>query len=156
MYHAKHHSRKATLAVGLFTPLLALTGTVACGDDSAGPDQGADVEEITDNDYFSKADQFVGDTVTVSAAVTDVLTPQSFQLAGDEWGDESLLVTSAEQANVQEGTVVRVTGQVAEPFVYGKYANDYGLGDAALYDPYDGEKFLIAENVTTDVPQEPN
>ncbi|MGB3231559.1 MAG: hypothetical protein WA944_22340 [Mycobacterium sp.] len=133
------------------TALLALTGAVACSD-SEGPDEGADVEDITD-DYFDN-DEYVGQTVTVSAEVTDVIGPQSFELAGNDWGDESLLVTSADNADVQQGNVVEVTGEVAEAFVYDTYAADYALGDPGLYITYNEEKFLIADSINKDVPQE--
>ncbi|MGB2923108.1 MAG: hypothetical protein WBC15_24310 [Mycobacterium sp.] len=133
------------------TALLALTGAVACSD-SEGPDEGADVEDITD-DYFDN-EEYVGQTVTVSAEVTDVIGPQSFELAGNDWGDESLLVTSADNADVQQGNVVEVTGEVAEAFVYDTYAADYALGDPGLYITYNEEKFLIADSINKDVPQE--
>lgn len=146
----KHNRASMLIATG-GTALLALTGAVACSD-SEGPDEGADVEDITD-DYFDN-DEYVGQTVTVSAEVTDVIGPQSFELAGNDWGDESLLVTSADNADVQQGNVVEVTGEVAEAFVYDTYAADYALGDPGLYTTYNEEKFLIADSINKDVPQE--
>ncbi len=145
------HNRASMLIATAGTALLALTGAVACSD-SEGPDEGADVEDITD-DYFDN-DEYVGQTVTVSAEVTDVIGPQSFELAGNDWGDESLLVTSADNADVQQGNVVEVTGEVAEAFVYDTYAADYALGDPGLYTTYNEEKFLIADSINKDVPQE--
>jgi hypothetical protein len=148
MNQLKKHTRASMLIATGGTALLALTGAVACSD-SEGPDQGADVEDITD-DYFDN-DEYVGQTVTVSAEVTDVIGPQSFELAGDDWGDESLLVTSANNTDVQEGNVVAVTGEVAEAFLYDTYAADYALGDPGLYTSYNEEKFLIADNVNKNV-----
>lgn len=145
------HNRASMLIATAGTALLALTGAVACSD-SEGPDEGADVEDITD-DYFDN-EEYVGQTVTVSAEVTDVIGPQSFELAGNDWGDESLLVTSADNADVQQGNVVEVTGEVAEAFVYDTYAADYALGDPGLYITYNEEKFLIADSINKDVPQE--
>jgi hypothetical protein len=119
----------------------------ACGDDSAGPETGADVEDITEEEAYFADDQFLGETVTVSAEVTQVLSPTSFELAGEDRGDESLLVTSAaEVQDLREGEVVQVTGEVSK-FVYVDDADEYGLADAGLYEPYESEEFLAASNV---------
>jgi hypothetical protein len=123
---------------------------VACGDDdgdTAGPEAGTDVEDIIEDDQYFADDQFVGEQVTVSAEVEEVLTPQSFRLDGGDWGDESLLVVSAEQAtDVQEDDVVQVTGTVRQ-FAYDDYANEYGLTDPGVYDPYVEEEFIEASTV---------
>ncbi|WP_199430532.1 hypothetical protein [Qaidamihabitans albus] len=137
--------RVAAVAVLLLSPF----AVAACGGDdgTAGPETGADVEDITEDDYFAD-DQYVGEEVTVSANVTEVIDPQSFVLAGEDYGDDSLLVLSGKDARkVQEGDVVKVTGTVRE-FDYENYRADYALGAADLYTPYDTEEFLVADSVT--------
>lgn len=128
----------------------------ACGDDDddgAGPEEGADVEDITEDDAYFDNDEHVGEEVTVSAEVTEVLTPTSFELGGADWGDDSLLVVSATEApDLAEGQVVQVTGTVRE-FVYADY-EAYGLGEEEVYDPYGDEEFLEASSVDTSVPTE--
>lgn len=138
-------SRWAALAAAALLPLSA----TACGDDdTAGPETGTDVQDITEEDqYFADGDEFVGETVTVSAEVSEVLGSKSFVVNGDDWGDDSLLVLSAEEAtSLQEDDVVRVTGTVRE-FTYDTYANDYGLVDPGLYEVYGTEKFIEASAV---------
>lgn len=123
----------------------------ACDEDSAGPETGADVEDVTEDDNYFGTDEHLGETVTVSAEVTDVISPTSFELAGDDWGDESLLVTSAtEVQNLNEGDVVQVTGEVGQ-FIYGDYSEEYGLADVGMYEPYEEEEFLAATSVDTSV-----
>lgn len=106
------------------------------------------MQDITEEDqYFADGDEFVGKTVTVSAEVSEVLGPKSFVINGDDWGDDSLLVLSAEEASsLQEDELVRVTGTVQE-FTYDTYATNYGLVDAGLYEPYGTEKFIGATSV---------
>lgn len=149
-----HRGRaKATAVLAAAVLPLSLT---ACGDDdeTAGPESGTDVEDITEDQYFTD-DQFVGEEVTVSAEVEEVLNEQSFVLDGGDWGDESLLVVSADKAqSLQEDDVVQVTGTVRE-FVYDDYADEYGLvADPGVYDDYDEEEFLEATAVDT-TPESP-
>ncbi|PXY22661.1 hypothetical protein [Prauserella muralis] len=129
---------------------VAPLGAVACGnDDSAGGEQGADVEDIAENDYFGD-EQYVGQTVTVSANVTNVLNQRSFVLSGEDYGDDSLLVVARKaRKNVQEGDVVQVTGKVRQ-FRYDQYNQDFALGEADLYSPYDSEEFLVANRINPD------
>lgn len=141
--------RARVLSAAFAAPLLVLTGAVACGDEAEEPT----VEEITDVNYFGDTDEFVGDTVTLEAEVTEVLSPQSFELGGQDWGDESLLVTSAEPVDVQQGNMVEVTGTVGEAFIYADYVTEYDLVDPAVYTVFENEKFLVATNVDTDPQQ---
>lgn len=129
----------------------------ACGndDDTAGPERGTSVEDITEEDQYFADDQYVGEEVTVSAEVEEVLSPQSFRLDGGDWGDESLLVVSAQQAkDLQEDDVVQVTGTVRE-FTFDDFNNEYGLDDPGIYDEYDQEEFLVASKVEVTVDSTP-
>ena len=128
-------------------------GVVACGDDTAGPETGTDVEDVNENDYFGP-DGLVGQEVTVSAEVTDVFGGKAFELGGEDYGDDSLLVLSGKDVqDVKMGDVVQVTGTVRD-FTYDEYAADYGLADPGPYTPYGDEEFLVAKDINMDVPQE--
>ncbi len=146
--------------VGVAAALAAATlpfSIAACGDDdTAGPETGIDVQDITeDDDQYFADDRFVGDRVTISAEVEEVLTPQSFRLDGGDWGDESLLVVSAAQApDLQEDDVVQVTGTVRQ-FIYDDYADEYGLAEDDVYDPYAGEEFIEASTVDMTAESDP-
>lgn len=120
----------------------------ACGsDDTAGPETGTDVEDITEDDQYFASDEFAGQTVTISAEVEDVLSPKSFVLNGDDWGDDSVLVLSAQEAqDLQEDDIVQVTGTV-KSFTYDDYAGDYGLAEPGLYEAYGDEEFIEATKV---------
>ena len=127
--------------------------TTACGDDeTAAPET---TTEAVDDDYFA-SEEFLGREVTVSAVVTTVLGDKSFVLDGSEYGDESLLVLSADEAggmDLQEGDVVEVTGTV-EDFAYANYRDAYGLIDDGVYTTYGDEEFLAARSVEANVPTE--
>lgn len=92
------YARPVPLRLGfrflLFLLLSALLIS-ACGGESAGPDQGADIEDIQQQDqteafnereFFENPDNFVGQQVTVSGKVTEVLRPRAFRLSGEDVG----------------------------------------------------------------------
>ncbi|NYH52502.1 hypothetical protein HNR06_002091 [Nocardiopsis arvandica] len=133
---------RALSAAAVASSVLALS---ACGEDTAGGEQGTDVEDVQE-DGGEGAD--VGSTVTVSSEVTEVLSSQSFRLEGaDDWENDPLLVVSAGQANVSEGDVVEVTGTV-EDFDYTTYSEDYELGDEGVYEDFDDQRFIVADQVS--------
>ncbi|SDD35813.1 hypothetical protein [Actinokineospora iranica] len=159
-----HRSRRSlrllatTIALGV-APLLA-----ACGDDDT-PDPGADVPGVpttttvqpgqSDGDdgqdagagYFAD-DKHVGRQVTVTAPVKQDLTDESVVLDASDQGDDTLLVLfKGEQADFGEGTTVTVTGTV-QRFAYDKYSGEYGLAEAALFETYADEEFLLADTIT--------
>lgn len=143
------HAPKLMAAVAAAALPLSLA---AC--DTEGSEQGADVEDVTEEQFFAN-DQFVGETVTVSAEIDEVLTPTSFQLDAQEWGDDSLLVVSAnKKADLAEGDVVKVKGTVRE-FQFNQFENEFGLTDRGRYEPFDNEQFLVASNMNQNA-QQPN
>ncbi|SFQ73073.1 hypothetical protein SAMN05421810_11537 [Amycolatopsis arida] len=134
--------RRGTAAVLAALPLV-LAG---CDEDSAGPETGADVEDVTEDDYFG-TNEYVGETVTVSAAVTDVINPRAYVLGGQAYGDESLLVLYAEgNQDVREGTTVRATGTVRQ-FRHADYVEPYGLVDEGRVAGFADEEFLVADRI---------
>lgn len=111
-----------------------------CADDgTAGPERGVTVEEIQEPQYFYEG-EYLGQEVTVSAAVTQVIGPGSFELAGREYGDDSLLVMTSGPVAVSEGQVVSVTGTVGQ---YHRLAEgDYAPGTYDRYEKYETEAYL--------------
>lgn len=154
LHRGFRHRGRAKVIAALAAAVLPLSLTACGDDDTAGPETGTDVEDITEDDQYFDGDQFVGEEVTVSAEVEEVLNQQSFVLDGGGWGDESLLVVSADTMKLQEDDVVQVTGTVRE-FTYDDYADEYGLvADPGVYDDYSEEEFLEASSIDT-TPESP-
>ncbi|MFC4852817.1 hypothetical protein [Actinophytocola glycyrrhizae] len=139
--------RWAVVGVAVLLPF----SVAACGEDvgqDVDQDEGIVNEEVPDGDlYFEDGREFVGDLVSISGEATDVLSPTSFEVDGQEWGDETVLVLAGEQTgDVHEGDVVDVTG-VLRVFGYERYTNEYGLTGPTRYEPYEGEKFIEATEI---------
>ncbi len=139
---------KLLIVVPLLWAPLALG---ACGDDeedippplptvTPDPEPSPELGDITD-DYFSDA-SYVGRTVTVEGTVREVISRSSFVLAGEQYGDESLLVISAPTLDVEVGRHVEVTG-VVRTFGHENYADGYDLADDTDYTEFDGEEMLV-------------
>jgi len=149
----------------------ALVGTVAastlllgaCGD-TAGSESGADVAEIqqesdagvgADAGVFDSPDyadpmSFVGQSVTVSAEVNDLVSTQSFTIAGtlDTSAEELLIVSATGGPAVTEDSVVKVIGTVMERFDVAGAEEFAGTDlDDGLYTAYEGEPYIQAETV---------
>lgn len=105
------------------------------------------MESITEEDWFS-TEQYVGEKVTVSSTVLRTLSAQAFVLAGEDYGDDSLLVLSKnEMSNLEPGMEIKVTG-VVRVFNYDEYVEPYGLyGAGPLYEPFESEEFLVAKKI---------
>ncbi|MFE7936299.1 hypothetical protein ACFU46_02840 [Streptomyces griseoincarnatus] len=85
-----------------------------CGqEDTAGPDRGADVEEVQEAELLGDVDRRLGKKVTVSADVNQVINPNTFTIAGTPTsGKDPLLVVSTDATDLDTGRTVRVTGTV--------------------------------------------
>lgn len=112
---------------------------VGCGaeEDSAGPERGVTVDEIQEEQPYFEGD-YLGQQVTVTATVTKVLAPTSVELAGRDYGDESLLVVTAEPTEVTVGELVRATGIVGQ---YHLVIED-DPAQTGLYAEYNTEPYL--------------
>lgn len=118
----------------------------SCYSETAGPESGVDVQDVTTEDFFS-TDKLVGERVTVSARVTERLPGQAFVLAGGEYGDASLLVlTSKDTPEIRVGQVIRVTGVIRE-FGFADYSDKYALTEPSPYEGFGGETFLVADKI---------
>ena len=138
----------------LLLAFLLAAGVAACGrgdDESAGPETGrTDVEDVTEGDEpITEPDRFVGQTVTVSGEVSDLLGPSAFEIAGEDAGGEGLLVVGAAQApTLGDDTVVQVTGTVRDGFDVAEAERELGLSlDDALFASFLGRHYIAATNV---------
>ncbi|WP_299958715.1 hypothetical protein [uncultured Modestobacter sp.] len=177
-----HSSRFAKLTIAGTLALSPLTLT-ACGDDTAGPEEGVSAGDIQEEDattdpgldvgtesdpvigydglydtaFSEESNQYVGQQVTVSATVNELIGPNAFSIAGtDDTSVEPLLIVGADSANgLESGQVVQVTGTVEEPFNEATAEGDLGieLTDDAFLD-FQGGVYIAAEDVSTSVPTE--
>ncbi|MFJ8194706.1 hypothetical protein ACIQ8D_33885 [Streptomyces sp. NPDC096094] len=134
--------------------LLSAVTVGGCGDgDTAGDEQGADVEEIQETSFWSDVDKWVGKKVTVSADVNEVLNQHSFTLTGHPESDvDEVLVVSATTADVTEGQTVKVTGTVKAGFNAEAVKKDLGVNwNDPLYKDWIDEHYLVASSVDTTV-----
>ncbi|MGY1839272.1 MULTISPECIES: hypothetical protein [unclassified Modestobacter] len=179
-----HTSRfaKLTLAGTLALSPLALT---ACGDDTAGPEEEVSVGDIQqedeqaepgagvgagtevppgvgytgayDDSFAAGGNEYVGQQVTVSATVDELIGPHSFSIAGAEGSSvDPLLVIAPDMASdLEPGQDVQVSGTVEDPFNEATAEGDLGidLADGAFLD-YQGEVYIVANDVETSAPTE--
>lgn len=120
-------------------------------EESAGPEAGATISEIS-----QAPDEYIGQTVTVSGEVAEVIGPQTFSIgAQDEAGGGTLLVVGAqplaeivaEDEEIAAEDVVGVSGTVREfdiPAIEEEIGAD--LDDAALAE-FEGNPAIVANNV---------
>jgi hypothetical protein len=93
--------------------VVALAAGCGASAPTAGPQRGVTVGDLQRKEYFYQGD-FLGQTVTVSAKVAEVLGPQVFKLSGGNVGAEKLTVLTDQPVDVSKDEVVRVTGAVGQ------------------------------------------
>ncbi|NJC21613.1 hypothetical protein BJ994_000689 [Arthrobacter pigmenti] len=161
----KHMSRTRTLALAGIIPLATLS-LVGCNSTS-GTEEGADVEDVVDEDeevapyngaldseFYDAYSSYIGEEVTVSADVNEIVSDTSFTIAGtDDTTVEALLVvTEGEMTEVEPGLTVSVTGTVMESFDLPTVEEETGLDlEDDAYADYDGENYIVASEVDTSV-----
>ena len=92
---------------------MAAAVLAACsGGNTAGSQQGVTVTEIQKPAYFYEGD-YLGEVVTVSAAVAEVRSERLFELSGGA-GDSTLTVMTRQPVDLQRNQVVQVTGTVGQ------------------------------------------
>ncbi len=139
--------------------LLSALLFAACAE--TGPEQGADIEDVQQQDrteafderrFFENPDDYLGQQVTVSGEVIEVLRPRAFRFSREGGGAESLLVVSAQEANVENGQVVRVTGTVLRfdvPQWVRDFGQDVGLDfNDPVFQQFVGRASIVAQSVT--------
>ncbi|MDF9277688.1 hypothetical protein P4U43_07795 [Arthrobacter sp. EH-1B-1] len=165
----KQMSRTRKLAMAGILPIAALS--LAGCNSTSGTEEGADVEDVVeeddavdaesgpydgvyDTDFYEAYDSYVGEEVTLSADVNEIVSEKSFTIAGtDDTTVEALLVLAdGQMEEVTPGLTVSVTGTVMESFDLPTVEEETGLDldDEAFVD-FDGENYVVAESVDTSV-----
>lgn len=81
---------------------------VGCStDDSAERDEGVSVDDLTGADAQTLQEEYVGEEVSVSGEISEILEPRAFVIDDDE-----LLIVGDAGVNPEIGLEVRVTGTV--------------------------------------------
>lgn len=134
----------------------------ACSDDSAGPEAGTDVEDVaeSDPDENDPGSELLGQTVTVSGQIDEIVDETAFRLGGDGLAGDSVLVVSASEPFAHLGIelteelaeqdrVLQVTGTVQE-FVEEDLEEEFDVDyDDELYEEFEGENVIVADQVET-------
>lgn len=159
---------------------LTLTGLAACSDDSAGPETGADVEDVIEEEptedeglvedegvadedalggsFQDRSESLVGQTVTVSATVTELVSDSAIRIG--ESTDDSLLVLGVsapladlgldpvDETLVEDERIVQVTGTVRryDPV---EFTEEFGEDFDGLYEESEGQNVIVADSVDT-------
>lgn len=153
--------------------ILAVTGLAMTGCNSAGPEEGTDVEDISEGEILESSpapqegdaelstgyagpydeafraenETYAGQEVTLSAEVTDTLSTETFVIGGAAGTavDPLLVVEVAEIPALDTGQVVEVTGTVQQDFDVAAAEEQLGIDlEDELYAPYAGEPYLEA------------
>lgn len=98
--------RPLALFVAATLSIVLAIGACSTGD-SAERDEGVSVNDITNADADTLREEFVGDEITVSGEIGEVLSPAAFTI-----GDDDLLVVGPTPVDPKEGLEVRITGTV--------------------------------------------
>lgn len=86
-----------------------------------------------------------GEDVTTTGEVDELLSTVAFRLVGAGW---SVVVLDAQQAAVEPGEAVEVTGTVRQMDI-AEIEQDYGMDlDDELYAAYEGQLVLVADQVS--------
>ncbi|WP_150307128.1 hypothetical protein [Planctomonas psychrotolerans] len=177
MHPENRHHRTGRLAMLAAVPVLAL-GLTGCAQDTAGPEEGATVEdvqeldendaaiedEITENydgfynqDLYDQYDEYEGETVTVSATVNEILSPDVFTIAGtDDTTVDALPVLHTDEVDgLIEGTDVRVTGTAMVELDIAEIEERTGIVlDPDTFGDWEGQPYLDATTVDASVDYE--
>ncbi|WP_225753540.1 hypothetical protein [Actinotalea sp. Marseille-Q4924] len=134
----------------------------ACSDDSAGPEAGTSVEDVaeSDPDENDPGAELLGQTVTVSGEIDEIVDETAFRIGGDGLGGDSVLVVSSTPAFADlgieltqdladEDRVLQVTGTVRE-FVEEDLEEELDVDyDDELYEEFEGQNVIVADQVAT-------
>lgn len=164
----RNHRSTRVMAAGI----VAVAGLGLAGCNTAGPEEGTDVEDITegevletspapdnnptagdtfignyDQDFYDESETYAGQQVTVSAEVTETLSTDTFVIAGAAGTavEPLLVVEEQEIPALDEGQVVQVTGTVQQDFDVATAEETLGIDlEDELYADYIGEPYLVA------------
>lgn len=175
-------------AAASILPFAAL-GLAGCGSDTAGTEEGADVEEVQDEAaaavdeepvddesasgepmeddaealvydgvydtaFYDDYNSYVGEKVTVSAEVDNIISNMAFTIAGteDTTVEPLLIMHKGEVKELQAGLAVAVTGTVKEGFDLPTVEEEMGVDlDDSVFEDWDGENYIKASSIDTSV-----
>lgn len=138
------HARRRPVGLAIATAIALTPVLAACGGDEEPVDTGA-VEEPAQDELEELA---VGETVTVSGEVSEVIDATAFTVGGAEIGENPILVVGADVPTLEDGDEVEVAGTVAEFQVAGFEEDlDLDLIDNEFED-FDGDPAIQATSVT--------
>lgn len=138
--------------VGAIIAAIALAAWLANDDESAGPEREVTVEDVAASDAFDGdgfADSLLGQQVTVSGNVSEMVGQNAIQLGAEDFGGDGILVMQVTASGISEGDDVRVTGTVRN-FDAAAFKREFGtdISGRVGYDPWLHENVLVASNVT--------
>jgi hypothetical protein len=134
--------RLAVIGALIVVPLAA----AACGSGAtARPQRSVTASDLHQKAYFYQAD-YLGQPVTVSATVSDVLAPRVFEVSGGDVGDRKLLVVTDQPGGVSEGQAVRVTGTAGQLHTWFP-SEQVPYMQEDLYTRYDTEPYLYHASI---------
>ncbi|MCZ2807075.1 hypothetical protein O2W18_18360 [Modestobacter sp. VKM Ac-2983] len=123
----------------------------------AGADGDAGYNGSYDSGFYEQSSALVGEEVTVSATVDEVVDPNSFSITGvEDTSAEPLLVVGSDIAGVlEDGQVLLVTGTVQSGFDEVAVEEELGLDltDDA-YTDFAGREYIVADSVDIQGPAE--
>ncbi|EMY34935.1 hypothetical protein D477_007004 [Arthrobacter crystallopoietes BAB-32] len=148
--HQPCRTRQAAAALALAA--LAVSG---CGNDTAGPETGTDVEEVQPDvirDTVEEAEEAGdGESVTVSAKVNEIISPLSFTIAGtdDTTVDPLLVVHDDQLPEVEPGQIVQITGTVYRNIQLPRLEETAGIDlDDTLHQEWEDKTCIVASQVS--------
>ena len=165
---APRMSRAAAIGAGL----LLLPALAACTNDTAGPETGADVEDVQEgdvsdeevtadddidpydgiygNDFYDSIVDYADTEVILSANVGEVLSDEAMTIAGTEdTSVEPLLVIHEEPvADLEADLTIQVTGIAYEEFEIADVEERTGLDlDDEQFEEWEGEPYVEATQI---------
>lgn len=113
-------------------------------------------ENVTVDEITEETSELIGQTVSVRGEVTEIESPSTFVISGDEFlgdlfGEDEVLVFNVADNSLlvlpEDDAKVQVTGEVGT-FILSDIEETYNIGlDPALYVDYENQPVIFAESV---------
>ena len=109
---------------------------------------------VYDQAFVDESASLVGQEVTVSAEVNELISDNAFTIAGTEDTDVQpiLVVQASGNPEIQQGLAVAVTGTVRDAFVVTDVESELGIElEDEAYAEWENQRYIVANNVDTSV-----
>ena len=109
---------------------------------------------VYDQAFVDESTSLVGQEVTVSAEVNELISDNAFTIAGTEDTDVQpiLVVQSSGNPEIQQGLAVAVTGTVRDAFVVTDVESELGIElEDEAYAEWENQRYIVANSVDTSV-----